>query len=132
MFYNCRKLNKVSLTACDISKVYNMSGIFQDCWRLTSIGDRELEINTTKMVAVGNMQNAFRGCSILTATLNIIGTKNELNKFYNNATFEDTASSKLVNAQITLNYIAENESVVDDIISMYSSNSNVVKGMLIN
>ena len=65
----------------------------------------------------------FRDCTNLSAEITISGNVTEYtNMFYRAATAAGT--------QITVNYTAETESLVDAMIATKSNNSNIVKGTL--
>ena len=67
----------------------------------------------------------FRSCSNLNTTITIKNSNTTYtNIFYNTATAEG--------AKITVNYINDTSSLVDNMIATKPNNSNVVKGVLIS
>ena len=71
------------------------------------------------------MTYMFKDCSSLNTTINIMnaGVTNYTNMFWKAATAEG--------AGITVNYIADASTLVDNMIATKSSTSNVVKGVQI-
>ena len=155
MFAGCSSLTSINLSSFNTSKVTNMHEMFAECQSLTSLDLsnfntsnvtdmsrmfnkcnqlKELEISNfdTSKVTIytyvngSNKYGMFTNCKNLTTTINIMNA---------NATeytdmFKDAATEE--GAKITVNYTAETESLVDQMIATKSSNSNVVKGSLIS
>ena len=118
MFRNCEALKTVDLTSFNTSNVTTMNSMFYYCNELTSV---ELKSFDTKKVTT--MANMFEACKKLTTTLTIenTGTSAYANMFTNAATVDD--------AKIIVNYTSATETLVNDMITTKSSNSNVVKGV---
>lgn len=117
MFRNCKVLKILDLTNFNTSNVTTMNSMFYNCNELSSV---ELKSFDTKKVTT--MANMFEACKKLTTTLTIenTGTSAYANMFTNAATAEG--------AKITVNYTSTTETLVNDMITKKSSNSNVVKG----
>ena len=117
MFVSCSSLNDLNIQNFDTSKVTNMSMMFETCSSLTNLDLSNLD--TSKVTNMGLM---FYNCSKITTTINIMNANitNYSVMFYNAATIS--------NSKITVNYIADASSLVDNMIATKSSNSNVVKG----
>ena len=92
--------------------------MFYNCSSLTNL---ELSnLNTSKVTMMIYM---FRECSSLTTTINVMNVSvTDYNYMF------DGAATKS-GAKITVNYIADASSLVDNMIATKSSNSNVVKGV---
>ena len=67
LFYRHKNLKSVNLDGLDTSKVTNIFGMFEDCFKLD-----EVELSTLNMTSVTNMAHAFYGCESLT-TLDLSG-----------------------------------------------------------
>ena len=117
MFYECSSLTSLDLNSFNTSNVTYMEGMFSGCSSLTILG-----LGSFNTSNVTNMQAMFSGCSKLTTTINMNCSRvtNYSSIFYGAATDP--------NAKITVNYIAGESTLVDQMIATKSSSSNVVKG----
>ena len=97
-----------------------MSDMFFGCESLTSLNLSSF--NTSK---VTDMYMMFYWCSSLITTINI--TSSNITSYGN--MFDGAATN--TGSQITVNYIADASTLVDNMIATKSSNSNVVKGVQI-
>ena len=149
LFYGCKALEVVDVSNFDTSNVTTMEAMFQgsaalktldlsnfDTSKVTNMrvmfggtsasGDMHLkEIKVSDKFVTDNvtdMLEMFRLCRYLNFTFNVTGNKvtNYTNIFLNTATDS--------NAKIVVNYTAETETLVDNMLATKSSNSNVVKG----
>ena len=102
------------------SKVTNMESMFCACLSLTN-----LDLSNFNTSKVTNMEYMFYKCESLTTTINIMNANvsNYTNMFFKAATASDS--------KITVNYIADAYTLVDNMIATKSSNSNVIKGSII-
>lgn len=143
------KLTNVNLSSFNTSKVTNMQAMFQGSVALTSLDLRSFDTSSVTTMqamfggidATGNMHlkeikvsdkfvtdnvtdmlEMFRLCRYLNFTFNVTGNKvtNYTNIFSNTATDS--------NAKMVVNYTAETETLVDNMLATKSANSNVVKG----
>ena len=62
MFQNCSKLTSLNLSGWDTSNVTNMNGMFYDCTGLTS-----LDVSNFNTSKVTDMSAMFRSCKVLTS-----------------------------------------------------------------
>ena len=117
MFSDCKSLTSLDISNFNTSNVTDMSWMFFNCKGLINLNLSNF--NTSK---VTNMSSMFNYCSKLTTTINIMstGVTNYENMFSNAATN--------IGSQITVNYIADASTLVDNMIATKSSTSNVVKG----
>ena len=147
------KLTNVNLSSFNTSKVTNMQAMFQGSVALTSLDLRSFDTSSvTTMQAmfggidatgnmhlkeikvsdkfvttnVTNMLELFRFCAYLKFTINITG--NNVTNYTKMFLRAATDPSSL----ITVNYTAETEALVDNMIATADSGSNVVKGSLIS
>ena len=121
MFDYCSSLTSLDLNNFNTANVTSMENMFSDCSSLTSI-----DLSGFNTSNVTNMEEMFFYCESLTTTINIM-----------NANVADYSSMFLAAAtasgsKITVNYIADASTLVDDMIATKSSNSNVIKGVQIN
>ena len=143
MFYDCQSLTNLDLSSFNTSNVTNMTSIFSHCSSLTS-----LDLSSFNTSNVTNMQSMFSDCSSLTSldlsSFNTSNVTNMSSMFYNcskliatinimNASVTDYSfmfreAATEANAKITVNYIADASTLVDNMIATKSANSNVVKG----
>lgn len=123
MFYRCSALTSLDLTSFDTSKVTDMSYMFGGSSEFGTMGLREVKISDKFVTdSVTKMAQLFRLCAYLKFTINITG--NNVTNY--NRMFEDAATDST--ALITLNYTAETEKLVDNMIATAGSGSHVVKG----
>ena len=143
MFKLCSSLESLNLSGFNTSKVTNMNSMFSTCRNLVN-----LDISSFNTSNVGDMGYMFTNCSNLT-TLDLsmfntskvtdmigmfrssIKLQTKINIMNANVTgytdmFSEAATE--ANAKITVNYIANASTLVDNMIATKSSNSNVVKG----
>ena len=149
MFNRLYSIKSINLSNFDTSKVTNMGSLFQgsaaletldlsnfDTLKVTNMramfggtsasGDMHLkEIKVSDKFVTDNvtdMLEMFRLCRYLNFTFNVTGNKvtNYTNIFNNTATDS--------NAKIIVNYTAETETLVDNMLATVASTSNVVKG----
>lgn len=119
MFQGCEKLEILNLGSFDTTNVYSFEFMFEGCINLNSLDLSGFDL--TNMRYIGSM---FAYCENLTTELTI----SKLNIYYDSHTSIADHSATNSSAQITLNYTSETSSIVDDIISNKSANSNIVKG----
>ena len=117
MFNNCSSLTSLDLSSFNTSGVTNMECMFEKCSSLKGLNLSNF--NTSK---VTDMIYMFNGCQKLQTTINIMNA----NVTYYICMFEYAATAS--DAKITVNYIADASTLVDNMIATKSSNSNVVKG----
>ena len=119
-FGACYSLTSLDLTHFNTSSVTNMGVMFGSCRSLTS-----LDLSSFNISNVTGMERIFCNSKNLQTTINI------MNANVTNYTemFLDSATGS--NAKIIVNYTAETETLVDNMILTKSSNSNVVKGIQI-
>ena len=117
MFSECSSLTSIDLNSFNTSNVTNMHGMFDFCSSLTI-----LDLSSFNTSNVTNMSGMFWNCSKLITTINIMNANVTNYKYM----FIDVATDP--NAKITINYIADASTLVDNMIATKSSNSNVVKG----
>ncbi len=146
MFYNMSNLTSIDLSNFDTSNVTDMSAMFSGMRSLTSLDLSNFD--TTNVTGMGSM---FYGMNSLTSlNLSSFNTQNVTDMdymFYNarkvtttltirnkdvsyNNIFDYAATEE--GSQITLNYTADTESVVDAMIASKPEDSNVVKGIMIS
>lgn len=123
LFQGSAALETLDLSNFDTSKVTNMRAMFGGT---SASGDMHLkEIKVSDKFVTDNvtdMLEMFRLCRYLNFTFNVTGNKvtNYTNIFNNTATDS--------NAKIVVNYTAETETLVDNMLATVSSGRNVVKG----
>lgn len=123
MFQGSAALETLDLSSFDTSNVTNMRAMFGG---INASGDMHLkEIKVSDKFVTDNvtdMLEMFRLCKYLNFTFNVTGNKvtNYTNIFSNTATDS--------NAKIVVNYTAETETLVDNMLATVASTSNVVKG----
>ncbi len=120
MFSGCSSLTSLDLSNFNTSNVTTMSSMFSGCSSLTS-----LDLSNFNASNVTDMGAMFSRCSSLTTTINIMSTG--VTSYY--YMFSGAATNE--GALITVNYIADASTLVDNMIATKSSNSNVVKGVQI-
>ena len=118
MFDSCLSLTSLDLSNFNTANVSNMEWMFRECTSLTSL---DLSSFNTSNVTI--MSYMFYNCKSLTTTINIMSSNVS---DYSNM-FIDAATAN--GSQITVNYIADASTLVDNMIATKSSNSNVVKGI---
>ena len=144
MFYDCLKLANLNLGSLDTSSVTGMNGMFSYCTSLTSLNLKnfntsnvtdmsqiffgcsdltDLNLESFDTSSVTSMAHMFLGCSKLTTTITIRGNVTDYIGMFSGAATEE-------GAKITVNYTSETSTLVDDMITKKTSNSNVVKGTL--
>ena len=118
MFVLCSSLTTLDLSSFNTSNVTAMYNMFSDCSSLTN-----LDLSNFNTSNVTRMFGMFQSCFRLTTTINImcVNVTDYSKMFYNAATNSGS--------QITVNYIADASTLVDNMIATKSSNSNVVKGI---
>ncbi len=117
MFDGCSSLTYIDLTNFNTTNLTKIAYMFSGCSSLTSLDLSRF--NTTNVVDWDDM---FSDCSQLTTTINIM--RSSVNSYGN--MFSNAATNS--GAKITVNYIADASTLVDNMIATKSSNSNVVKG----
>ena len=124
VFRNCSSLISLDLSSFNTSKVTNMSGMFSGCSSLTSLDLSNFNTSsvTTYSAYSRESNGMFYNCPKLTTTINIMNA----NITDYTGVFSGAATDP--NAQITVNYIADASTLVDNMIATKSSNSNIVKG----
>lgn len=120
MFLRCTNLKELNLSNFDTSNVTEIYCMFQECTNL-----RNLYLGTFDMSKVVTMQYMFLKCSNLITTITIRNPN--ITQYWN--VFDSAATS--AGAKIVVNYTTATASLVDKIIATKSSNSNVVKGVLV-
>ena len=118
MFDSCSSLTSLDLSSFNTSNVTRMSYMFSDCTSLIN-----LDLSSFNTLNLKKMLNMFSGCSSLTTTINIMNA--------NVSEYSDMFSDAATNSgsQITVNYIADASTLVDNMIATKSQNSNVIKGI---
>ena len=117
IFNVCQSLTTLDLSNFNTSNVTDMSYMFDGCSSLTT-----LNINNFDTSSVTNMYRMFNQCKKLTTTINI------MNANVTNYTGMFSGVAIEPNAKITVNYIADASTLVDNMIATKSETSNVVKG----
>ena len=117
VFYECSSLTSLDLSNFNTSNVTSMSDMFFNCSSLTS-----LDLSNFNTSNVTNMSYMFSGCSKLTTTINI------MNANVTDYDYMFSGAATDANAKITVNYIADASTLVNNMIATKSSSSNVVKG----
>ena len=120
MFFWCSSLTNLDLSSFNTSNVTDMSHMFSSCSSLTS-----LDLSNFNTANVTDMQSMFELCSSLTTTINII---NSNIKLYIDM-FDVAATNS--GSKITVNYIADASTLVDNMIATKSEDSNIIKGNII-
>ena len=121
MFTSCRTLTSLDLSNFNTANVTSMWSMFEYCESLIS-----MDLSSFNTSNVTNMQSMFHSCSSLTTTINIMNA----NVSDYSSMFSGAATNS--GSQITVNYIADASTLVDNMIATKSSNSNVVKGSIIS
>ena len=117
MFYNCKAITDLDLSNFNTVNVTNMSTMFTSCSELKNLNI--INFNTTNVIHTASM---FAGCTNINTSINILNSTNtDYTGMFSNAATD-------ANAKITVNYIADASTLVDNMIATKSSNSNVVKG----
>ena len=119
MFRNCSSLTNLDLSSFNTSNVTDMSDMFYYCSSLTS-----LDLSNFDTSKVNNMSYMFSSCNKLQTQINIMN--NNIDAYNYSYMFNSAATDP--NAKITVNYIADASTLVDNMIATKSSKSNVVKG----
>jgi len=119
MFVRCKNLTMLNLDSFNTTNVRDMSYMFDGCSSLTS-----LNLSSFNTTNVNSMSYIFNSCEYLTTELTISNPNCFLNGFYYIAMQPGT--------QLTLNYINETSSLVDEVIRRKSADENIVKGKLIS
>ena len=153
MISRCINLTNINLSSFNTSKVTNMLAMFQASFKLTSLDLRSFDTSSvTNMQAmfggidatgnmylkeikvsdkfvttnVTNMLELFRFCAYLKFTINITGNNvTNYSKMFLGAAIDPSSL-------ITVNYTAETEALVDNMIATAGSGNHVVKGSLIS
>ena len=120
MFVLCSSLTNLDLSNFNTSNVTDMVNMFSDCSSLTN-----LDLSNFNTSNVTRMFCMFQSCFRLTTTINIMC----VNVTDYSKMFQDAATNS--SSQITVNYIADASTLVDNMIATKSSYSNVVKGNII-
>ena len=117
MLRHLYSLESIDLSNFDTSKVTDMKYMFAGCYSLTT-----LDISSFDTSKVTDMNSMFSSCNKLQTTINIMNPNvTDYTSMFLNAAYTS-------NAKIILNYTAETESLVDNMILAKPSNSNVAKG----
>ena len=124
MFSSCSSLTSLDIGSFNTSKVTDMSRMFYGCSLLTNLDLSSF--NTSSVTKYSDYSQASNGmfynCSKLTTTINIMNANvTDYTGMFSGAAIDP-------NAKITVNYIADASTLVDNMIATKSSNSNVVKG----
>ena len=147
MFHECSSLTSLDLSNFNTSNVTSINGMFKNCSSLIS-----LDLSNFNTSNVANMENMFSGCSSLLSldlssfnTANVISMSNMFNNCLSLTTIINIMNANVSiygqmfsgaatnsGSQITVNYIADASTLVDNMIATKSSNSNVVKGSIIS
>ena len=146
MFQACSSLTNLNLSNFNTANVTNMNSSFGGC---TSLVNLDLSsFNTSKVTDMGYMfsgnkslknlnissfttneltdiGNLFYQCENLITTLNITSTT--ITKY--TYMFSDTAIQQ--GAKVTVNYISDASTLVDNMIATKSNSSNIIKGSVI-
>ena len=123
MFSRCSSLTNLDLSNFNTSKVTDMSSMFSRCSSLTSLDLSSFNTSSvTQYSAYMKLNGMFYNCSKLITTINIMNA----NVTNYTGMFSDAATDP--NAKITVNYIADASTLVDNMIATKSSTSNVIKG----
>ncbi len=146
MFQACSSLTNLNLSNFNTANVTNMNSSFGGC---TSLVNLDLSsFNTAKVTDMGYMfsgnkalknlnissfttneltdiRNLFYQCENLITTLNITSTT--ITKY--TSMFGDTAVQQ--GAKVTVNYISDASTLVDNMIATKSNGSNIIKGSVI-
>ena len=125
MFCYCKSLTNLDLSSFNTANVTNMGGMFYDCSSLEKLNLSNFD--TSKVEIYYQYSNSiFQLCLKLQTEITIMNP-NVTEENYKNM-FDRAATDP--NAKIIVNYTAETETLVDNMIKTKSSNSNVVKGIL--
>ena len=120
MFSGCSSLTSLDLSSFNTAKVTDMSYMFTECSSL-----ERLDLSNFNTSNITYMSEAFSECSSLTTKINIMNSNvTEYDNMFSNAATKS-------GSQITVNYIADASTLVDNMIATKSENSNVVKGVQI-
>ena len=122
MFQMCPMLYNLDLSSFNTKNIITMDYMFNGCTNLHSINNDEFEI---RAISETDNNAMFSGCKNLTANIVIIDVKEPFEYFFNNAATSD-------GSQITVNYSNKASEIIDGIIATKSSNSNVLKGNLLD
>lgn len=127
MFFGCSSLTSLNISNFDTTNVTNMEAMFYNCSSLKTLDLGNFDTsNVETMSYSGDGYGMFENCKSLTTTITIKGTACT---YYINM-FKDAATESDV--QITVNYTEDASSLVDQMISTKSDNSNVVKGSVVS
>ena len=117
MFSTCRNLVNLDISSFNTSNVGDMGYMFTNCSNLTT-----LDLSMFNASKVTDMSSMFNNCKKLQTEINIMSAN--VTSYTN--MFSEAATE--ANAKITVNYIANASTLVDNMIATKSANSNVVKG----
>ena len=123
MFLGSAALETLDLSSFDTSKVTDMHAMFGGMDASGDMHLKEIKVSDKFVTdSVTNMLEMFRLCRYLNFTFNVTGNKvTDYTKIFLN-----TATDS--NAKIVVNYTAETETLVDNMLATVASGSNVVKG----
>jgi len=122
MFDGCSSLTSLDLSSFNTSNVTNMVSMFLNCRSLISLDLSGFNTSNVTKFGDDHYGGMFHNCSKLTTTINI------MNANVTNYGYMFLGAATDPNAKITVNYIADASTLVDNMIATKSSNSNVIKG----
>ena len=127
MFHNCTSLTTLDVSGFNTSNVTNMSYMFNVSGNVLTTHKysliENLDFSNWDTSKVENMTYFLESMENLTATITIKGNVKSYEAML--------ASAATRKGKITLNYTAETESIVDEMIKTKSKEGNVVKGNLV-
>ena len=116
IFNKCSSLTSINLNSFNTLNLTDMCAMFYNCTGLT-----KLDLSNFNTSKVTNMIGMFGNCLSLITTINIMSIG------ITDYTFIFTGAETKEGAKITVNYIADAATLVDNMLATKSSNSNVVK-----
>ncbi len=120
MFGKCRVLETLDVSNFDTSMVTSMRRMFQECYELVNI-----DLSGFDFTKITDTSQMFADCRRIVTTLNIRNTViPTYTEMFTSAAIEEGSG-------ITINYVESTSSLVDQLLTTKSENSNVVKGTLI-
>lgn len=119
MFYGCKNLVNLDVSHFDTSKVMRMENMFYNCKKLEN-----LNLGVFDTSNITDFSNFFTYDELLTTTLTI---KNPNVVSYPDIFYGTSRKQGIV----TINYTAQTEALVDEMINSKSPDANVVKGVLV-
>ena len=120
-FANLSKITKLDISNWDTSKVMNFYGTFHGMRSLSDI-----DISKLNFASAQSTGKLFLQCYNLNGTLNMNGTNiTDYTQMFYGILFNEKK-------QITINYTAETEQIVEGMLHETDKNANLVKGALIS